>query len=113
MSNRSDEQSSRIAWLLLFLFGLPLLLILLKTPCLPTSDFLLRHDSLTSLPKSLQHPASHILFVPLGCMLVVFFRLTLGLRVLGPFRSVLLAGAFQVAGIPLGLFFLTAIIAIM
>jgi hypothetical protein len=112
MSNSSQEQSSGVMWLLMFLFGLPLILILLKTPGLPTADFLMRHDSLTNLPLSLQHKASHILFVPLGAMLVVFFRLTLGIRVLGPFRSVLLVAAFQVTGIPLGLFFLAVIIAI-
>jgi hypothetical protein len=74
---------------------------------------LIEHGSLVSLPDKLQHKLTHILFVPLGAVLVVFVRLTLGWRVLGPFRSILLAVAFQATGAPLGIMFLAVTIAIM
>jgi hypothetical protein len=54
----------------------------------------------------------YVLFVPLGAVLVVFCRLTLGIRILGPFRSILIAVAFQITGIVLGLIFLTIVIAV-
>jgi hypothetical protein len=87
-------------------------MLLARMPGLPTAEFLSENVSLTSVPEALQHRLVHVLFVPLGAMLVVFTRLTLGLRVLGPFRSILLALAFQVTGIWLGLAFLAATIAI-
>ena len=49
---------------------------------------------------------ANILFVPIGALVIVVFRLTLGLRVLGPFRSVLLAFAFLATGAAVGLGFL-------
>jgi hypothetical protein len=112
MSDLNKNNSQRIVWLLALLFGLPLVLILAKLPGLPTAEFLTQHDTLAHLPEQLQTKVAHILFVPLGAMLIVFFRLTLGIRVLGPFRSVLLAVAFQVTGIVLGLIFLMATVAI-
>jgi hypothetical protein len=112
MNELTENKSPRIGWLVALLFGLPLVLILAKMPGLPTAEFLTQNDSLAHLPKGLQNNVAHILFVPLGAMLVVFFRLTLGIRVLGPFRSVLLAAAFQVTGIVLGLGFLMTTVAL-
>ena len=54
---------------------------------------------------------SHVLLVPLGALFAVFFRLTLGVRVLGPFRSVLLAIAFRMTGLAVGLTFVTVVLA--
>jgi len=42
----------------------------------------------------------------------VFFRLVLGIRLLGPFRSILIAVAFQITGILPGLLFLAMVIGI-
>lgn len=112
MNKSTVKKKPHVVWLLLLLFGVPLLLVLAKMPGLPTADFLQQYDSLLHLPARLQSKVSHILFVPLGAMLVVFFRLTLGIRVLGPFRSVLLAVAFQATGILLGLLFLVTTVAI-
>lgn len=113
MNEFTDNKLRRpLGLLLLILFGLPLALIVAKWPGLPTSGLLSEHVSLAALPEKLQHTLSHILFVPLGAMLVVAVRLTLGLRVLGPFRSILLAVAFQITGVLLGLAFLAATIAI-
>jgi hypothetical protein len=57
----------------------------------------------------MHHRVTYILFVPFGATLVVFFRLFLGIRLLGPFRSILIAVAFQITGIPLGLGFLAVV----
>jgi hypothetical protein len=78
----------------------------------PTAEFLRTHFTLETLPLRVQHKLTHILFVPLGAMLIVLVRLTLGLRLLGPFRSLLLAVAFQATGIVLGVTFLTVTIGI-
>src|SRR5262245_37870738 len=67
--------------------------------------------NLEMLPDNVKRNLGHVLFLPLGALLVVIFRLTLGLRVLGPFRSILLALAFQVTGIVLGLVFMALVIA--
>lgn len=99
-------------WLTALLFIVPLAIMLGKWSALPTSGFLERWCSLAALPTGIQHSARHILFVPLGAVLVVLCRLTLGIRVLGPFRSILLAVAFQVTGIGWGLMFLAVILAI-
>ena len=68
--------------------------------------------SLANLSTNMQSRVGYILFVPFGATLVVFFRLVLGIRLLGPFRSILLAVAFQITGIWLGLIFLAAVIGI-
>src|SRR5262249_37645392 len=73
--------------------------------------FLTKYASFVNLPAGLRGSVGHILFVPLGAILVVFFRLTLGVRVLGPFRSILLAVAFQITGVLLGLAFVTITVA--
>ena len=99
-------------WLVSLLFIVPLLIVIGKWPALPTSGLLTQWFSLDALPAAVHHGARHILFVPLGAVLVVFCRLTLGIRVLGPFRSILLAVAFQVTGILVGLVFLAVIMAI-
>jgi hypothetical protein len=106
------HSKTEMGWLLLALFGIPCLLMLAKSPRSPISTWLIEHASLVSLPAGLQHKLTHILFVPLGAILVVLVRLTLGLRVLGPFRSILLAVAFQATGAVLGLVFLAVTIAI-
>lgn len=92
--------------------GPALLLAVARWHALPTSGFLASHLSLLSTPPGLRRTVSDILLVPIGALVVVLFRTTLGVRVLGPFRSVLLAFAFLVTGIGLGLLFLAATVAI-
>ena len=94
------------------LFVLPLIIVIGKCFFLPTSGLFLRVFSLTDIPKNMQNRVVYILFVPFGATLVVFFRLVLGIRILGPFRSILIAVAFQITGILHGLFFLAAVISI-
>jgi len=97
-------------WGLSLLILLPLLLIALKWDGSPLSAPLQRYVSLAGLPEGTHGRLGYVLFVPLGAILVVLCRLTLGIRVLGPFRSILLAVAFQITGIILGLLFLTVAI---
>ncbi|MBN2021273.1 MAG: hypothetical protein JW809_00625 [Pirellulales bacterium] len=97
-------------WLVALLVGLPLALILWKYGPLPGGGFLREHLSLSDVPERLHRRLIYVSFVPLGALLVVFCRLTLGIRVLGPFRSILLAVAFQFTGIVMGLVFLAVAI---
>jgi hypothetical protein len=106
MNESPDRLSMKQTGVLAGMFLLPALLMAGKLTHLCTSEFLLTHFSLLGLPAKMQGHVGHILFVPLGAILVVVFRLTLGIRVLGPFRSILLAFAFGATGIPLGLVFL-------
>ena len=80
---------------------------------LPSANFLAHQLSLGATPPALQHSVKDILFVPIGALIVVIFRLTLGIRVLGPFRSILLAFAFLTTGVTVGIAFLTLTILIL
>ncbi len=103
--NFSDKEKIAVA----LLFVIPLLIAAGKWSILPTSDLFLRVFSLNHIPRNMHHRVTYILFVPFGATLVVFFRLFLGIRLLGPFRSILIAVAFQITGIPLGLTFLAMV----
>ena len=83
-----------------------------KWSVLPTSDILMRFCSLNTVPEAIQGRIMYILSVPFGATLVVFTRLFLGIRLFGPFRSILIAVALQFTGIIPGLLFLIIIIAI-
>ncbi len=100
-----NNLSTSHKWLLGAMVAVPLALMVAKWQVLPTSATMLRVLSLQYLPEALHTRVRYILFVPFGALLVVFFRLTLGIRVLGPFRSILLAMAFHVTGILTGLVF--------
>jgi hypothetical protein len=101
-------------WQFLAVMLLPALIIVVgRAHPLPTAAFLDRHLSLTNSPRPLQHTLGDILLVPVGALTVVVFRLTLGIHVLGPFRSILLAFAFLTTGIVLGLLFLATTVLIL
>jgi hypothetical protein len=105
----SEAQWQALYWMLM----LPLAVAAGKWSVLPTSDLLGRHVSLLNVPSALRGTVESILFVPLGALVIVVFRLTLGIRLLGPFRSILLAFAFVVTGIWTGLLFTFATVAVM
>jgi hypothetical protein len=94
------------------LFAVPLVIVIGKCSILPTSDFLSRIFSLADIPEKMHRRVAYILFVPFGATLVVFFRLALGIRLLGPFRSILIAVAFQITGILPGMIFLVTVVGI-
>ncbi|HJZ61654.1 MAG TPA: 7TM domain-containing protein [Miltoncostaeaceae bacterium] len=109
---RARRPPAVAVWLLVLgILLLPLLLSVGKMHSLPTSEVLTKHASLAHVDPALRSRVTDILFVPLGALVVVVFRLLLGLRVLGPFRSVLLAFAFLATGITVGLGFLAATVA--
>jgi hypothetical protein len=112
MTTTRVKNPKDLIWPLALLLGVPLALVTLKLANLPVSAWLAEHISLLDVSHRVQHHLAHILFLPLGAMLVVLVRLTLGLRVLGPFRSILLAVAFQITGVLMGLTFLVVTIAI-
>src|ERR1035437_9789308 len=112
MDDNRNSISCKRKWLLTLLFLAPALLMVDKSFALPTSYFLWRWFSFGHLPVSSAHRLQYVLFVPLGAVVVVFFRQTLGVRLLGPFRSILIAVAFQITGILPGLFFLIVVIGI-
>jgi hypothetical protein len=104
--------SSRHKVMLAMLFVGPFLVAVGKWPALPASEFFMRAFSLASLSGNRESRVEYILSVPFGATLVVFFRLFLGIRLLGPFRSILIAVAFQITGILPGLVFLAIVIGI-
>ena len=92
-------------WLLLALFAIPLGIAVAKIPGLPTAAVCARFFSLADLPAHFQASIENVLLVPVGAVVVVLFRLTLGIRVLGLFRPILMAMAFEIIGIPVSLTF--------
>jgi len=99
------------AWMLSILVVLATALTVGRMSWAPTAEVLGRFVSPASLPPSMLERVSYLLFVPVGALVVVLVRLTLGIRLLGPFRSILLAIAFQITGVMLGLLVLAAVIA--
>ncbi len=109
--NRGNLTGAR-GWMVLALVLVPIVSILLKQSSLPFGAWLREMVSLQGSPALVHSRVAHVLLVPLGAAIVVFFRVTLGIRVLGPFRSVLLAIAFQITGVLLGLFFLALVVGV-
>jgi len=112
MRRSKGKLSSRQKLALCLLFALPLLVMIGKWSMLPTSGSFLRVFSLADIPDKMHSRLAYILFVPFGATLVVFFRLVLGIRLLGPFRSILIAIAFQITGILPGLIFLAMVVGV-
>src|SRR5262249_3012549 len=72
----------------------------------PASAAVNKWFSLSDIPKRMHGHVEYIIFVPLSAVIVSFCRLTLGIPVLSLFRPILVAIAFEIIGIPLGLAFL-------
>lgn len=98
--------------LLVLLFGLPLLILLGKLPNAPTAPLLMRTFTLTDLPVRTHGHLEYLIFIPLSAVVVVLFRVTLGIPVFGLFRPILLAIAFRMVGLELGLAFLALVMTI-
>lgn len=112
MTASKRHLSTQQVVVLALLFVVPGLVLLGRWSALPTCEFLRRYLTLADIPQHMANRIQYILLLPLGAILVVFFRLTLGIRLLGPFRSLLIAVAFQITGIGAGLVFLVTVIAI-
>jgi 7 transmembrane helices usually fused to an inactive transglutaminase len=96
--------------LLAVLFLVPLAMVIGRQPFLPSASFLEACFSLTYLSEQLRAVVENVLVVPLGALVVVIVRLTLGLRMLGFFRPILLAIAFNIIGIPISAAFLIGVL---
>jgi hypothetical protein len=96
--------------LLAVLLLVPLAFVIGRQPFLPTASFLEAYFSLTDLSGQVRTVVENVLLVPLGALVVVIFRLTLGLQMLGFFRPILLAIAFNIIGIPISVAFLIAVL---
>jgi uncharacterized protein with transglutaminase domain len=90
----------------------PFGMMLGKLGILPTSAAFNAWFSLADIPEHMQGHVEYIMFVPLGAVVVSFFRLTLGVPVLSLFRPILVAIAFRIIGIPLGLTFLAVVLGV-
>jgi 7 transmembrane helices usually fused to an inactive transglutaminase len=110
-ARRARAQRMAVARFLGVTLGVPLALTIGKWPGMPTAPFLTEHVSLVQAAPELRRTLDDVLLVPLGALVVVIARLALGLRVLGPFRSILLAFGFVVTGIATGLVFFAATVA--
>ncbi len=87
-----------VGWLVFALFLIPAIIFIAKQPGSPISAWMVHAFSCDDLAKGLRSELRLSVFIPLAALIVVFFRVALGLRVLGPFRSILLAMAFKVTG---------------
>lgn len=111
IGSRKGKLTKAHLWILAGLVVIPLAVALWKCSALPSSEFLSRTLSLEDVPLKMHHRLYYILFIPVGAILVVLCRLTFGIRLLGPFRSILLGVAFQITGIIAGILFLIPVIA--
>lgn len=107
---RNTIPGERLApWLVGLCLVVPLALVAMKLSDLAFADPLARALSFEHLPAAVTAQLRLVLLVPLGAVVVVLFRLTLGVRVLGPFRPILIAIALQLTGIGAGLVFLVLV----
>lgn len=111
-TERKKKNKAEGEWMIWLLFLAPLVIMLGKLPAMPTSELFNSAFSLASVPHHMQAHLEDIIFVPLGALVVTFFRLTLGLRVFGVFRPILIAIAFKMIGITIGLIFLTCVLVV-
>ncbi len=111
LTGRGRLRGARKAFVILLVF-LPLLMIAFKLSGTAIGELLEHASSLAGVGGETGKRVGSVLLVPLAAVIVVFFRVTLGIRVLGPFRSFLLAVAFQATGIPLGLLFLAVVLGV-
>jgi hypothetical protein len=109
---RSDVPGTHVAaWIMVLGVLLPLALAAAKLSGLAVTEPLARTLSFQGLPAPITAQLRLVMLVPLGAVVVVLFRLTLGVRVLGPFRPILIAIALELTGIGAGLVFLVLVMA--
>lgn len=109
---RKRRLARRDWWIIGVLVVLPIGMMAIKATATDLGTWLSTWLSFEALPHAMRGRATHLLFAPLGAVVVVLCRLTFGIRVLGPFRSVLLAIAFEITGAGVGLVFFAIVIAV-
>lgn len=89
-----------------------LILMTLRSVKGPVGDWLSRWACFAALPEATQLHVDDLLLVPAASVAVVFCRVALGLRMLGPFRPILIALAFYQTGVLAGSVFIAAVLVI-
>ncbi len=110
-SSDGRQDSKHRRRLMTILFIVVLVIMLGKLPGTPTAELFTRIFSLEDLPLKMRPHLGYVLFTPLATIVVVLFRLTLGLEVYGLWRPIILAVAFHLVGLTVGLLFLFAVMA--
>lgn len=105
-STTIEKKQSLLGWALVF--GLPLAVLVARALPVPSLNALVSGLTLADLPPKVVAQVGFVLAIPLGAIIVVIARVTLGLRLMGPFRPILIAVALQMTGIVPGLLFLAA-----
>jgi len=96
---------------ILFLFLVPAAIMAMKL-LVPGLPLVTEIFSLRGLPHAISGHVSRIMLMSVGAVAVVFFRQTIGLRVLGPVRPVLIALAYQSTGILVATLFVITVMAL-
>lgn len=114
IKNYSLTISDNLNGVAVILVSIPLMILIGKSANHPLSEGFREIFSLVGILPGLSggHRFDLFLFIPLGTIIVVFVRLTLGIRLLGAFRPILIAIAFQITGIFYGMAFLFFVIGI-
>lgn len=92
-------------WISLLLVVIPLAVAVGRVEGMPTAEFLQDNVSLFYVARDVDRQLGQVVMVPLGAVVVVFFRVTLGITMLGPFRPILIALAVLQTGIIAGALF--------
>lgn len=103
---------ARVHWYLSFLFILPGIILIAKLLPWPLAQKFTLAFTLTDLPSEMLSHVQRLMMLSFGAVVVVIFRLTLGVRVLGPVRPILIALAFQYTGFTIGTMFLVAVMVV-
>jgi hypothetical protein len=98
--------------LFLLLVCIPVAVVVGRLDGMPTARLLDRALDLSTLPAPLRAHVHQVLFVPLGALVVVVARLTLGVRALGVLSPILIALALPVTGIVPGALFVACALAV-
>jgi hypothetical protein len=107
-----DDPRPGGSWTWLLLVAVPLAVTGFRLLPLPIAQELDAALDLTTLPAGLLTHVQNVLLVPVGALVVVVFRLTLGVRALGVLSPVLLGVALPSAGLLPGLSFLVVAVGV-
>ncbi|MCG8544416.1 MAG: hypothetical protein MJE12_09430 [Alphaproteobacteria bacterium] len=89
-------------------FGLPAVIVMARALPMGQLSTAVSGLTLADLPPDVLAQIGYVMAIPLGAVVVVIARVSLGLRLMGPFRPILIAVALQMTGIVPGLLFLAA-----
>jgi 7 transmembrane helices usually fused to an inactive transglutaminase len=109
---RRQPRTASLTPLFVILVCLPLAVVVARINGMPTAHRLDEALDLSTLPSPLRAHVHQVLFVPLGALVVVLARLTLGVRALGVLSPILIAIALPVTGVIPGALFVAGALAV-